>query len=335
MQNLGVYTSFDNSSLVKIATLLKSHRTEYLSGQDISESLKLSRAAVWKHVKKLQSLGYKIDSRPKIGYRLTKTTELPLPWEISDGLETTLFGKRIYYFDTINSTQNFATELASKPYENGSVVIAEKQTHGRGRLSRKWTSPSGGIWMSVILYPEFEISASTLFPILTSLALAIAIEKVLKIKPKLKWPNDLTIDDKKVAGILVDASIESGKIEHLIIGIGINFKINVKEIERTLKNTGNYYGITTLVNKENKTNPSQIVQVFLLELEGLHGLLLEGNFEYIIKQWTKRSSTIGKMISMTSSTGTTQGIAVKIDKDGALVLSSKGKNQRVLAGDIR
>ena len=329
-----MYTSYDNSSLVKIATLLKSHRTEYLSGQDISEPLKISRAAVWKHVKKLQSLGYKIDSRPKLGYRLTNTTELLLPWEISDGLETNLFGKRIYYFDTINSTQNFATELASRPHENGTVVIAEKQTQGRGRLSRKWASPSGGIWMSVILRPEFEISESTLFPMLSSLALAIAIEKVLKIKPKLKWPNDLTVNDKKVAGILVDASIESGKIKHLVIGVGINFKINVRAIEKTIKNTGNYYGVDTLVNKEDKTNPSQIVQAFLLELERLYNLLLEGNSEYIIKQWTKRSSTIGKTISVTSSTGSIHGIAIKIDKDGALLVSSKGKNQRAIVGDV-
>ena len=329
-----MYTSYDNSSLVKIATLLKSHRSEYLSGQDISEPLMLSRAAVWKHIKKIQSLGYKIDSRPKLGYRLTKTTELLLPWEISDGLETNLFGKRIYYFDTINSTQNFATELASRPQENGTVVIAEKQTQGRGRLSRKWTSPSGGIWMSVILRPEFEISASTLFPMISSLALAIAIEKVLKIKPQLKWPNDLTINDKKVAGILVDASVESGKIDYLILGVGINFKIDVKGVEKAIKNTGNYYGVATLVTKNNKTNSAQLVQVFLLELERLYNLFLDGNSEYIIKQWTKRSSTIGKMISVTSSAGQIHGRAVKIDKDGALVISSKGKSQRILVGDV-
>lgn len=329
-----MYTSYDNSSLVKIATLLKSHRSEYLSGQDISEPLMLSRAAVWKHIKKLQSLGYKIDSRPKMGYRLTKTTELLLPWEISDGLETNLFGKRIYYFDTINSTQNFAAELASRSQENGTVVIAEKQTQGRGRLSRKWASPSGGIWMSVILRPDFEISASTLFPMISSLALAIAIEKVLKIKPQLKWPNDLTINDKKVAGILVDASVESGKIDYLILGVGINFKINVKEVEKTIKNTGNYYGATTLVTKNNKTNPVQLVQAFLSELEKLYNLFLNGDSEYIIKQWTKRSTTIGKTISVTSSTGPIHGKAVKIDKDGALVISNKGKSQRVLVGDV-
>jgi len=329
-----VYTSYDNSSLVKIVTLLKSHKSEYLSGQDISEPLMLSRAAVWKHIKKLQSLGYKIESRPKLGYRLTKTTELLLPWEISDGLETKLFGKRIYYFDTINSTQNFAIELASRPQENGTIVIAEKQTQGRGRLSRKWTSPSGGIWMSVILRPKFEVSTSTLFPIISSLALSLAIEKVLKIKTQIKWPNDLTIDDKKVAGILVDASVESGKINYLILGVGINFKFDVKEVEKTIKNTGNYYGVATLVNKNNKTNPVKLVQALLLELERLYNLFLYGNSEYIIKQWTKRSSTIGKTVSVVSSAGPIHGRAVKIDKDGALVISSKAKNQRVLVGDL-
>jgi len=329
-----VYTSYDNSSLVKIATLLKSHKSEYLSGQDISEPLMLSRAAVWKHVKKLQSLGYKIDSRPKLGYRLTKTTELLLPWEISDGLETNLLGKRIYYFDTINSTQNFAIELASRPQENGTIVIAEKQTQGRGRVGRKWTSPSGGIWLSVILRPEFEISTSTLFPMMSSLALAIAIEKVLGSRPKLKWPNDLTVNNKKVAGILVDASVESGKTEYIIIGVGINFKINVQEVEKTIKNTGNYYGVATLVNKNNKTNPAKLVQAFLFELERLYSLFLDGNSEYIIKQWTKRSSTIGKVISVALSTGPIQGKAIKIDSDGALVISSKGKNRRVIVGDV-
>lgn len=329
-----MYTSYDNSSLVKIVTLLKSHKPEYLSGQDISEPLMLSRAAVWKHIKKLQSLGYKIDSRSKLGYRLTKTTELLLPWEVSDGLETSLFGKRIYYFDTINSTQNFATELASRPQENGTVVIAEKQTQGKGRLNRKWASPSGGILMSVILRPEFEISASTLFPMIASLALALAIEKVLKIKPQLKWPNDLTINDKKVAGILVDASVESGKIDYLILGVGINFKIDVKEVEKAIKNTGNYYGVATLVTKNNKTNPARLVQAFLFELERLYNLFLDGNSEYIIKQWTKRSSTIGKTISVKSPTGPIHGRAVKIDKDGALVISGKGKSQRVFVGDV-
>ena len=329
-----MYTSFDNTSLVKIVTLLKSHKSEYLSGQDLSDSLNLSRAAVWKHIKKLQSLGYKIDSKPKSGYKLIKTTDLLLPWEIWDGLETKFLGKRIYYFDVLDSTQNFAIELASKKIEDGTLVISEKQTHGRGRLDRSWVSPSGGIWLSLILHPKFEISVSTLFPLITSLALAIAIEKTLKIKPKLKWPNDLTINDKKVAGILVDASIESGMIDYLVLGVGINFKINPLEIEKMIKQTENYYGVTSLLKKNENTNPIKLVQRFLLELEKLYQISLKKDLKYIIKEWTKRSSTIGKPISIKLPDEKVSGRALRIDDDGALVISNKDKTRRIIVGDI-
>ncbi|HEV2192409.1 MAG TPA: biotin--[acetyl-CoA-carboxylase] ligase [Nitrosopumilaceae archaeon] len=330
-----MYTSFDNTSLVKIVTLLKSHKSEYLSGQDLSDSLKLSRAAVWKHIKKLQSLRYEIDSKPKSGYKLIKTTDLLLPWEISDGLETKFLGKRIYYFDILDSTQNFAVELASKKIQSGTLVISEKQTHGRGRLDRKWVSPSGGIWLSLILHPEFEISVSMLFPLITSLALAIAIEKILKIKPKLKWPNDVTVNDKKVAGILVDASIESGKIDYLVLGIGINFKINPIEIEKMIKHTANYYGVTTLLKKNENVNPIKLVQRFLLELEKLYQISLKKEPAFFIREWTKRSSTIGKSIAITLPNETLRGKVLRIDDDGALVISNKGKTRRVIVGDVR
>jgi BirA family transcriptional regulator, biotin operon repressor / biotin---[acetyl-CoA-carboxylase] ligase len=329
-----VYTSFDNTSLVKIVTLLKSHKSEYLSGQDLSDSLKLSRAAVWKHIKKLQSLGYKIDSKPKSGYKLIKTTDLLLPWEINDGLETKFLGKRIYYFDILDSTQNFAIELASKKIESGTLVISEKQTHGRGRLDRKWVSPSGGIWLSLILHPEFEISVSTLFPLITSLALAMAIEKVLKIKPRLKWPNDVTVNDKKVAGILVDASVESGKIDYLVLGIGINFKINPIEIEKMIKHTANYYGVTTLLKKNENMNPIKLVQRFLLELEKLYQILSKKEPAFFIREWTKRSSTIGKSVAITLPNETLRGKALRVDDDGALIISNKGKTRRVIVGDV-
>jgi BirA family biotin operon repressor/biotin-[acetyl-CoA-carboxylase] ligase len=329
-----VYTSFDNTSLVKIVTLLKSHKFEYLSGQDLSDSLELSRAAVWKHIKKLQSLGYKIDSKQKLGYKLIKTTELLLPWEISDGLETEVFGKRIYYFHIIDSTQNFAIGLASKKIENGTIVISEKQTHGKGRLDRKWVSPSGGIWLSLILHPEFDISMSTLFPLISSLALAIAIERVLKIRPELKWPNDVTVNGKKVAGILVDASIESGKIDYLVLGIGINFKINPVEVEKSIKHTANYYGVTTLLKKNGNVSPIKLVQRFLFELERLYQISLKKEPRFLIQQWTKRSSTIGKSITITLPNGMLRGKALRVDDDGALVISNKGKTQRIIVGDI-
>ena len=225
-----MYTSFDNTGILKVLSYLKSHNSEFLSGQDLSDVLKISRVAVWKHVKKIRSLGYKVESKHHLGYKLTDSTDLLLPWEITQNLDTKLLGKRAFYFDTIDSTQNFATKIASNHNENGTIVVSKHQTDGTGRMKRKWESPTGGIWMSIITKPEFNISYITLVPIATSLALCIAIEKTLKIKPKLKWPNDILMKEKKVAGILLDTSIQSNKIESLVLGIGINFKINPHKI---------------------------------------------------------------------------------------------------------
>jgi len=327
-----MYTSFEQTTLDKIVTLLKSHQSEFLSGEKLSKSLSLSRAAVWKNIKKLQSLGYKIESRPKSGYRLQQSTDLLVPWEVSDGLQTDIIGRKIYYFGTIDSTQNFAIELAKRPHENGSLVIADRQTQGRGRLNRKWVSPKGGIWMSILLRPNFEPSYTSLFPMATSLALAVSIEKTLKIKTELKWPNDVTIKGNKVAGILIDASVESNKIDYLIIGIGINFKINPGTISKSIKQKK--YGIATLTSKDQGTRPAELVQQFLLELEKTYNNILTGNVGTIRKEWIKRSSTIGKNVTITTTTGTLKGKVTGIDKTGALILSRNGIVQHVLAGDM-
>src|SRR5579872_1054909 len=329
-----MYTSFDQTTLDKIVTLLKSGQSEFLSGEKLSKTLGLSRAAVWKNIKKLKSMGYKIESRQNAGYRLHPNTSLLFPWEISDVLQTGTIGGKIYYFDVIDSTQNFALELSHKPHENGSVIIAEKQTQGRGRLDRKWISPKGGIWLSILLRPNFEPSYTSLFPMLTSLALSVAIEKTLKIKTELKWPNDVTMKGDKVAGILIDASIESNKIDYLVIGVGINFKIKPSIITSKIKTGQKKYGIGTLVKPSQTGNPVKLVQQFLLELECHYNDIISGSTGNIRKEWMKRSSTIGKSVTATTTTGTIRGKAVGIDKTGALMVSSRGKVQRVLAGDI-
>ncbi|MFZ0183215.1 MAG: biotin--[acetyl-CoA-carboxylase] ligase [Nitrosotalea sp.] len=329
-----MYTSFDETPLDKIIILLKSHQSEFLSGEKLSKSLNLSRAAVWKNIKKIQSLGYKIESKPKKGYKLHLDTTLLLPWEISDGLQTDIIGRKIYYFDTIDSTQNFALKLSQKPYENGSVVIAERQTKGRGRLNRKWASPKGGIWMSILLRPNFELAQTSLFPMISSLALSIAIEKTLKIKPELKWPNDVTLKGKKVAGILIDVAIESNKIDYLIIGVGINFRIQPSKISKLVMNSQKYNGITTLVREKQDGSPVELVQQFLFELEQMYNKVISDSNVEIRKKWIKRSSTIGKNVTVTTTTGMFRGKAISIDETGALLLSNKGKIHRILAGDI-
>ena len=326
-------TSFDNFSFVKILSFLKAHRSEFLSGQDMSDILKISRVAVWKDIKKIRSLGYKIESKQNIGYRLVDSSKLPLPWEIKEDLNTEFLGNRIYYFNTIDTTQNFAMNIASKKNEDGSVVISKKQTGGKGRMNRKWKSPVGGIWMSIIIHPKFDITYATLVPIATSLAICIAIEKTLKINTKLKWPNDVTVKGEKVAGVLINASMISNQIENMVLGIGINFKINPDELKNSIKKTPNFYGVATLVKKNQSMSP--LVKQFLYELENVLQLINSGQIKKIINGWTKRSSTIGRNVSILTNEGHKSGKAVRIDNEGGLIISKGKKTDRVLVGDVK
>ena len=329
-----IYNSFDNPGLLKVLKFLQTHNTEYLSGQDLSDVLRISRVAVWKHIKKIQELGYTVESKQKLGYKLISNSELLLPWEITTNLKTKIIGRQAYYFDSIDSTQNQALKMAEDVANDGTIIVAAKQTVGRGRSGRKWVSPKGGIWISIILHPTFDISITTLFPIASALALSIAIEKTFSIQPELKWPNDLTIKGKKVAGMLVDVSLESNKIENLVLGVGINFDVNAKQIEKSLKGTSNFYGVASLSDQKQNIKPIQLVQTFLIELEKIYKSLNAKQTKKIISEWTVRSSTIGKNVELNTSDNKIKGKAIKIDDDGALVVSENNKNHRIIAGDI-
>jgi len=329
-----IFNSFDNPGLVKVLKFLQTHNTEYLSGQDLSDVLRISRVAIWKHIKKIQELGYVVESKQKLGYKLISNSNLLLPWEITNGLKTKTIGQQAYYFDSLESTQNQALKMADNHTNNGSVIIAEKQTGGKGRSGRKWISPKGGIWLSLILYPKFDISITTLFPIASSLALSKSIEQVFKISPELKWPNDLTIKSKKIAGMLVDVSLESNKIEKLVLGVGINFDVDVKNIEKKLKNTPNFYGVASLGDYKKDVKAPYFVQVFFIELEKIYESLNKRDIKKIILEWTKRSSTIGKEVEIDTVNGKVKGKAIKIDDDGALVVNSNNKIIKIIAGDV-
>lgn len=328
------YTSFDNVGLVKVLSFFQTHDSEYLSGQDLSDVLKISRVAVWKHIKKIQTLGYKIESKQKLGYRLIDDTEKLLPWEITRDLKTQLIGKRVYYFEEIDSTQNFAQNIAADKKENGTIIIAEKQTSGRGRLDRKWTSPKGGIWFSLIIHPKFDVSSSTLIPILSAVALSKSIKSVLDIETEVKWPNDITMNGKKVAGVLVDASFQTNSIDYLILGIGINFDIDAKKLEKRLTKTPNFYGIDSLRGKEDKTPPKKLLKEFLLQFEKNLFQLDKGEKSKIIKEWTKRAAGIGKKITINTSNGKISGISQGIDNDGALKIKTRNEIKKIYVGDV-
>jgi len=328
------YTSFDNIGLVKVLAFFQTHDSEYLSGQDLSDVLKISRVAVWKHIKKIQSLGYKIESKQKLGYRLINNTEKLLPWEITNNLKTKLIGKRVYYFQEIDSTQNFAQQIAADRKEEGTIIIAEKQTAGRGRLERKWTSPKGGIWFSLIIHPKFDVASSTLVPIAGAVALAKSIKSILNVEVSVKWPNDITLNGKKVAGMLVDASFQANSIDYLILGVGINFDIDSKKLEKRLSKSPNFYGVNSLRKIDDTTPPKLLLKEFLVQFEKILSHLDKGEKSRIVKEWTKRAESIGKKIAINTSDGKISGISEGIDNDGALKLKTSKGIKKIFVGDV-
>ena len=328
------YTSFDNIGLVKVLSFFQTHDSEYLSGQDLSDVLKISRVAVWKHIKKIQTLGYKIESKQKLGYRLVSNTEKLLPWEITENLKTKVMGKRVYYFEEIDSTQNFAQKIASDSREDGTIIIAERQTAGKGRLDRKWTSPKGGIWFSLIIHPKFEVSSSTLVPIAGAVALSKSIKSILGIETSVKWPNDITVNGKKVAGMLVDASFQANNIEYLILGIGINFDIDERKLGKKLKSSSNFYGVSSLRERNDKTPPKLLLKEFLLQFEKVLSQLNKGEKSKIVKEWMKRAEGIGKKITINTSNEKILGISHGIDNDGALKVKTSKEIKKIFVGDV-
>jgi BirA family biotin operon repressor/biotin-[acetyl-CoA-carboxylase] ligase len=319
---------------VKVLSFFQTHDSEYLSGQDLSDVLKISRVAVWKHIKKIQSLGYNIESKQKLGYRLIDDTEKLLPWEITHNLKTELIGRRVYYFEEIDSTQNFAQKIALEKKENGTIIIAEKQTAGRGRLERKWTSPKGGISFSLIIHPKFDVSSSTLVPIAGAVALAKSIKSILDIDVTVKWPNDITLNGKKVAGMLVDASFQANNIDYLILGVGINFDIDSKKLEKRLSKSPNFYGVNSLRKKGDETPPKSLLKEFLVQFEKILLQLNKGEKSKIVKEWMKRTDSLGKKIVINTSDGKVSGVFQGIDSEGALKLKTTRELKKIFVGDV-
>ncbi len=328
-----IYNSFEKPAFLNVLNFLKAHSKEYLSGQDLSDVLKISRVAVWKHISKIKKLGYEIESKQKLGYRLKKNTPVPLPWEIKNGLETKNIGKLIYFFDTIDSTQDYAIGLPENK-KNGTVVIALNQTHGRGRLNRRWLSPKGGLWLSIVINPDIDISKISLIPLVTGVAIAKTIKQAIQTEPKLKWPNDVTIQGKKVAGVVVDTSIESNRINKVVLGIGINHNVKSKALEKKIKKTKNFYGATSISEYNPSKNAIDFTQTLLQEIEKSFDSFERNGAKNILSEWTRMASTLGKTVSVQTTDETIKGKAVKIDADGALVIAHNSANKRVLVGDV-
>lgn len=251
--------------------------------------------------------------------------------EISKELNTEYIGKELYVFKEVSSTNTVAKFLSNNNVENGSVVISEKQTAARGRSGKSWESPLGGVWLSIILNQDVDHSRLPLITLSTGVAVAKALERIGIKNPEIKWPNDIMINDKKVCGILTEAIAKFNTIENVIIGVGIDASFDMNEIPEDLQD-----GTTTL-EKElgRKENENTLITIFLEEFENIINLFNEQEFEKILKEWRKRSYTIGKIVEVRAPFNKYyDGYVVGIGKEGALIVEKiDGSLEKVISGE--
>ncbi|MEW6375423.1 MAG: biotin--[acetyl-CoA-carboxylase] ligase [Thermodesulfobacteriota bacterium] len=316
----------------EVLQLLREHPSGFLSGEEISRRLKVTRTAVCKRVKRLRNLGYEIEASTRSGYRLLRSPDLLTPSEIKPILRTKCMGKAIHHFHTIDSTNVKAYQLALNGAGEGEVVIAESQEQGRGRLGRHWFSPPFlNLYLSVILRPDIPPHQAPLITLVAAVATADAIEKISGLHPLIKWPNDILLGGRKVAGLLNEIHSEVDRIHFVILGIGVNLNMDGKTFPREIR------ALATSLKKEmgQAISRKAFVQSLLEGLERWYGIFLKEGGPVILRAWRDRARIKGRPVKVTSFGESLTGIAIDVDSDGALIIETKkGERKRVVSGDI-
>lgn len=315
-----------------ILQLLRESPSAFLSGEEISQRLKVSRTAVWKKINHLRNKGYEIEASTRSGYRLIRSPDLLTPSELKPILKTRWIGRRIHHFDRLNSTNSKAYELALGGAEEGEVVIAESQEKGRGRLGRTWFSPPFlNLYLSVILRPNIYPHQASLITLMAAIATAEAIQSFSGILPLIKWPNDILLRDRKVAGLLNEIHSEMDRIHFVILGMGINLNMDEPMFPKEIRR----FATSLKIEMGKAISRKSFLQSLLLELEKWYTIFLEKGSAVILKAWRDRAHIKGRRVKVTSFGESLIGTAIDVDSDGALILETpEGERKRVVAGDI-
>jgi len=311
----------------KILAILRD-ATTYVSGEDISKKLGISRSAIWKHIQELRHQGYDIVAVPHLGYELTSVPDKLLPSEISFGLNTKIIGGEIHHYDTVSSSMDIAMDLAMKGCKEGAVVCVEGQYKGRGRLSRFWSSPKNrGVYLSIILRPNISPAQSPKLTLLSAVGVCQAIKNITKLECLIKWPNDLIINNKKVGGILTEMNAEMDVIKFVIIGIGVNANTPESLLPPRATSLKEQLG--------KRISRIELTREILKSIENEYILFRKEGFKSIIEKWKKFSTTLGHRVKVQFHKEYLEGEALDIDTDGALLVRrDSGFVGRVTAGDI-
>lgn len=304
-----------------------------ISGEAISNELGITRSAVWKNIKELRLMGYDIQSSQKEGYRLVHPSSKLLPYEIHKKLHTTIIGKRMRYFDHIPSTNTVGKQILIEgdPEKiHGTVIIAEEQTGGVGRLGRAWISPAGGIWITILIKPKIPVDHVFMITMAGSVAIARAIRKEFSLGALIKWPNDIYIGKKKIGGLLLELSAEADTVHYCLLGIGIDVNNPVTDFAADLQR--DISSISAEVGHD--VDRASFLARILKEFENRLLLLESGEYEAITQEWKSLSATLENRVKIHTLKNSFEGEAIDIDEFGALIVKKdNGKLERVIAGD--
>lgn len=304
-----------------------------ISGEIISTKIGITRAAVWKHINELRAMGYDISSSQKEGYRLKKTSSKLLPYEVLKKLKTRFIGKKMRYLENTPSTNWVGKQICSEGEVekiHGLVIIAEEQTGGIGRMGRAWVSPSGGIWITIVLKPRIPIDHVFMVTMAGSVAVARAIRKEFDLGALIKWPNDIFIGNKKVAGLLLELSAEADTIHHCLLGIGIDVNVPLNQFSPELQKE------ITSISAElgHEVDRAAFLARILKEFENRFLLIESGEYDAIVREWKSLSCTLEQRVHITTMKNSFEGDAIDIDEYGALIIrKDNGRIERVIAGD--
>lgn len=306
----------------------------FLSGEQISKELGVSRTAVWKHISTLREQGYKLEALPSRGYRLCSTPDILTEAEISSQLKSVIIGKKIVSLKVTTSTNREAFNLAEKGAEQGTIVIAEEQSAGKGRMGRVWTSPAAvNLYCSIILRPLIKPYQAAQLTFLSAVATARAIEQTSNLKPSIKWPNDLLIGERKVAGLLNEMSAETDITNFVILGIGVNLNMRAEQFPADLRTPATSLYIESGV----KTARAKFTALLLTEMDKLYQNFLEHGFSPVQQEWQSYCNANGrKLLVDISNDQQISGMFAGLDNDGALLVRvCGGKVERIISGDVR
>ncbi|WP_062356419.1 biotin--[acetyl-CoA-carboxylase] ligase [Bacillus kwashiorkori] len=297
---------------------------QFLSGEELARTIGCSRTAVWKYMEELRKDGFQLEAVRKKGYRII---DVPHHFSVNEfylGLTTEKIGRNLLFFDSISSTQEMAKQRALKGDQEGTIIIADEQTAGRGRMNRQWHSNKGtGIWASLIIRPKIPIQKAPQITLLTAVAIAKAIEEITPndVSIEIKWPNDIILNGKKVCGILTELQAEENRIQSIIIGFGLNVNQQRADFPQQLEQLATSLSIETNLH----FSRSKLLQLICLQFEKLYDTYLKTGFSVIKILWESYSNSIGKTITARTISGNYTGTALGITEDGVLLLQDEKK----------